>query len=60
MVGDSIFPGQSMPAVALGGLRVAGLVLRDDLASRRVNMSYRYESGAHQTSPTGETRQEAL
>ncbi|HEY9075049.1 MAG TPA: NAD(P)/FAD-dependent oxidoreductase [Anaerolineaceae bacterium] len=27
MVGDSIFPGQSMPAVALGGLRVAHQVL---------------------------------
>lgn len=28
MVGDSIFPGQSTAAVALGGLRVAGLVAR--------------------------------
>ncbi|GAB4475517.1 MAG: NAD(P)/FAD-dependent oxidoreductase [Anaerolineae bacterium] len=28
MVGDSIFPGQSIPAVALGGLRVAGMLLR--------------------------------
>jgi phytoene dehydrogenase-like protein len=28
MVGDSIFPGQSMPAVALGGLRVASHILR--------------------------------
>lgn len=27
MVGDSIFPGQSMPAVALGGLRIARAVL---------------------------------
>jgi hypothetical protein len=27
MVGDSIFPGQSMPAVALGGLRIANAVL---------------------------------
>lgn len=27
MVGDTIFPGQSMPAVALGGLRVAHAVL---------------------------------
>jgi phytoene dehydrogenase-like protein len=29
MVGDSIFPGQSMPAVALGGLRIARAVLSD-------------------------------
>lgn len=27
MVGDSVFPGQSMPAVALGGLRIAKTVL---------------------------------
>jgi phytoene dehydrogenase-like protein len=29
MVGDSIFPGQSIPAVALGGLRVARAILRE-------------------------------
>jgi phytoene dehydrogenase-like protein len=29
MVGDSIFPGQSVPAVSLGGLRVAHSVLRE-------------------------------
>lgn len=29
MVGDSIFPGQSVAAVALGGLRVAGSILRE-------------------------------
>jgi hypothetical protein len=29
MVGDSIFPGQSTAAVALGGLRVAGMALRE-------------------------------
>jgi C-3',4' desaturase CrtD len=29
MVGDSIFPGQSVAAAALGGLRVAGAILRD-------------------------------
>jgi len=29
MVGDSIFPGQSTAAVALGGLRVAELILRE-------------------------------
>lgn len=28
LVGDSIFPGQSVPAVALGALRVAGQILR--------------------------------
>jgi C-3',4' desaturase CrtD len=36
MVGDSIFPGQSVPAAALGGLRVAGAVL----ASQRKLRSY--------------------
>ncbi len=30
MVGDSIFPGQSVPAVALGGLRVAGQMLGEN------------------------------
>jgi hypothetical protein len=29
MVGDSIFPGQSTAAVALGGLRVGSAVLAD-------------------------------
>jgi phytoene dehydrogenase-like protein len=29
MVGDSIFPGQSTAAVALGGLRVAQMALRE-------------------------------
>ena len=29
LVGDSIFPGQSTAAVALGGLRVAAMVLRE-------------------------------
>ena len=29
MVGDSIFPGQSTAAVALGGLRVAGMVMAE-------------------------------
>jgi phytoene dehydrogenase-like protein len=29
LVGDSIFPGQSVPAVALGGLRVSGQVLAE-------------------------------
>ena len=29
MVGDSIFPGQSVPAVALGGLRVARSLLAE-------------------------------
>jgi C-3',4' desaturase CrtD len=30
LVGDSIFPGQSVPAVALGGLRVARALLADE------------------------------
>jgi len=34
MVGDSIFPGQSTAAVALGGLRVAQNILRQPPASR--------------------------
>jgi phytoene dehydrogenase-like protein len=29
LVGDSIFPGQSVPAVALGGMRVARSLLKD-------------------------------
>jgi phytoene dehydrogenase-like protein len=29
MVGDSIFPGQSVPAVTMGGLRVANAILRE-------------------------------
>ena len=37
MVGDSIFPGQSMPAVALGGLRVAGLVLQDSQMGKTIH-----------------------
>jgi hypothetical protein len=37
MVGDSIFPGQSTAAVALGGLRVGSAVLRDlGLAHARI------------------------
>jgi C-3',4' desaturase CrtD len=37
MVGDSIFPGQSTAAVALGGLRVAGALLAEtDLKRRRI------------------------
>jgi len=35
MVGDSIFPGQSVPAVALGGLRVAQNVLASQEKSRQ-------------------------
>lgn len=31
LVGDSIFPGQSTPAVALGGLRVADQILRQEV-----------------------------
>ena len=35
MVGDSIFPGQSIPAVALGGMRVAGMILREGMVDER-------------------------
>jgi hypothetical protein len=35
MVGDSIFPGQSVPAVTLGGLRVAESVLDEFSRKRR-------------------------
>ncbi|MGW8249257.1 MAG: phytoene desaturase family protein [Anaerolineales bacterium] len=49
MVGDSIFPGQSMPAVALGGLRVAGLVLKEELAARQRFFSHRQPKTADQT-----------
>jgi C-3',4' desaturase CrtD len=31
LVGDSVFPGQSTPAVALGGLRVADQILRQEV-----------------------------
>jgi phytoene dehydrogenase-like protein len=34
LVGDSIFPGQSTPAVALGGLRVADQILRQEVRPR--------------------------
>lgn len=34
MVGDSIFPGQSTPAVALGGLRVAEAILNERSVSK--------------------------
>ncbi len=35
MVGDTIFPGQSVPAVVLGGVRVAHTVLRELAPARR-------------------------
>ncbi len=35
LVGDSIFPGQSVLATALGGLRVAGAVLHDEIRVSR-------------------------
>jgi phytoene dehydrogenase-like protein len=35
MVGDSIFPGQSTPAVSLGGLRVAEAILHQDIDAVR-------------------------
>lgn len=39
LVGDSIFPGQSTAAVALGGLRVAGTIL-SELTIRILHQSY--------------------
>lgn len=47
MVGDSIFPGQSVPAVALGGLRVAEGLLREPGLVREVKdaPSQRLRSG---------------
>ena len=41
MVGDSIFPGQSVPAVALGGLRVAQNILAVPEKSRYALRSHR-------------------
>jgi phytoene dehydrogenase-like protein len=31
LVGDSVFPGQSVPAVALGGMRVARAIMGGEL-----------------------------
>ena len=43
MVGDSIFPGQSVPAVMLGGMRVAGAVIaRESLEKHVVGHSFKY------------------
>jgi hypothetical protein len=36
MVGDTIFPGQSVPAVMLGGLRVAQTILAEDVKSHHI------------------------
>ncbi len=50
MVGDSIFPGQSTAAVALGGLRVGTAVLRDlGLAPAHIlpRQTIAVQSGAH-------------
>jgi len=43
LVGDSIFPGQSVPAVALGGLRVASAILAEECpeANRRLERKKR-------------------
>ncbi len=37
LVGDSIFPGQSIAAVALGGLRVARMILAEQGVSPQVH-----------------------
>jgi hypothetical protein len=49
MVGDSVFPGQSIPAVALGGIRVANEVMKN-LASpekRLATLSIAFEKKYH-------------
>jgi C-3',4' desaturase CrtD len=44
MVGDSIFPGQSVPAVMLGGIRVADAVIaRESLEKHVVGHSFKYQ-----------------
>jgi phytoene dehydrogenase-like protein len=45
MVGDSIFPGQSVPAVALGGLRVARSVISERKGDNHENRHYRIGDG---------------
>lgn len=39
MVGDTIFPGQSTAAVALGGMRVANTILSNSSPTRKVELS---------------------
>jgi phytoene dehydrogenase-like protein len=46
MVGDSIFPGQSMPAVALGGMRVANHILQS-----YSSLKHGMETARHSASP---------
>ncbi len=54
MVGDSIFPGQSTTAVALGGLRVAGQILADlGLAASSQWMPGSEASDSMATAPLG-------
>jgi C-3',4' desaturase CrtD len=55
LVGDSIFPGQSVPAVALGGMRVARLLLKE-LAPHRIATS---EPGASGVDSLGHVVQSA-
>jgi len=54
MVGDSVFPGQSVPAVALGGLRVAESLLRE---AGRLGEMERSPAGSVAPEGRGRTRQ---
>ena len=55
MVGDSIFPGQSTAAVALGGMRVAQAILADRaLATQR-----QVQSAAPTTPPLAKQRSQS-
>lgn len=49
LVGDTLFPGQSVPAVALGGLRVAGAVLNEMPAFEQTKMPLRVRAGVSGT-----------
>lgn len=55
LVGDSIFPGQSVPAVALGGLRVARSILAENpAASRSKVVEMRHSAAASHHLPGGD------
>jgi phytoene dehydrogenase-like protein len=42
MVGDSIFPGQSIAAVTLGGMRVADNILTENYSTRKISTKSEY------------------
>jgi len=43
IVGDTIFPGQSVPAVSLGGLRVANSILIESKAKNIYSLSHKHQ-----------------